>query len=133
MAQLKATQTLSGPGRLLVFVYGIFALAATARAGVQIATRFEHAPVAYSLSALAALIYLANTVLLARPSRASRRAARVMCLVELVGVLVVGVVSLLVPQYFPDPTVWSEFGIGYGFVPLVLPILGLIYLRRSER
>ena len=55
-----------------------------------------------------------------------------MCVVELAGVLAVGVISLLVPQHFPDPTVWSEFGIGYGFVPLVLPILGLLYLRRSE-
>ncbi len=130
MAEL--TQKLSGPGRLLVFVYGIFALAATARATVQITTRFSHAPLAYSLSALAALIYLANTVLLARPSPRSRRWATVMCVVELAGVLAVGVISLLVPQHFPDPTVWSEFGIGYGFVPLVLPILGLLYLRRSE-
>jgi hypothetical protein len=25
--------------------------------------------------------------------------------------------------------VWSDFGIGYGFVPVVLPILGLLWLR----
>ena len=40
---------------------------------------------------------------------------------ELAGVLVVGATSLLVPEEFPDATVWSEFGAGYGYVPLVLP------------
>jgi heme exporter protein D len=30
-------------------------------------------------------------------------------------------------------TVWSYFGIAYGFVPLVLPILGLIWLGKSKQ
>ena len=38
-----------GFGRVLVTVYGVFALAATARSLVQIATRFDEAPVAYLL------------------------------------------------------------------------------------
>ena len=52
---------------------------------------------------------------------------------ELVGVLVVGVTSLLVPEEFPDATVWSEFGAGYGYVPLVLPLVGLWWLLRGAR
>lgn len=122
----------SGPGRILVMVYAIFALAASARAGVQIATKFDHAPVAYVLSAVAALIYLLNAIFLGRASAASWRLARALCLVELVGVLAVGVASLVVPQEFPDATVWSRFGIGYGFVPLVLPVLGLAWLGRTR-
>lgn len=125
--------TRTGPGRLLVAVYAVFALAATARSAVQLATRFEHAPLAYLLSALAAVIYIVATVGLARGDRVARRVATVSCTVELIGVLAVGTVSLLRPAAFPDATVWSEFGIGYGFVPLVLPVLGLLWLRHTAR
>ena len=123
--------TYSGPGRVLVAVYAVFALAATARAGVQIATKFTEAPVAYLLSALAAVVYLVATVALARSGPRARRVAFVACSVELAGVLIVGTLSLAWPDAFPDETVWSAFGRGYGFVPLVLPILGLLWLRRS--
>ncbi|HET8971587.1 MAG TPA: hypothetical protein VFN19_11040, partial [Candidatus Nanopelagicales bacterium] len=112
--------TRSGPGKVLIAVYGVFALAACARAGVQIATRFDEAPLAYLLSALAGTIYLLATIMLARGTRASRRIATVALVVELVGVLTVGTLSLLDPAAFPSATVWSVYGIGYGFVPLVL-------------
>lgn len=125
--------TRSGPGRLLVAVYGLFALAAGARAGVQIATRYDEAPVAYLLSALAAAIYVLATVALALGGRASRRVAVAACSVELAGVLVVGTFSLADPGAFPDATVWSGYGRGYGFVPLVLPVIGLLWLRRTGR
>ncbi|MGQ0838203.1 hypothetical protein [Actinokineospora sp.] len=123
--------TRGGPGRLLIAVYAVFALAACARSAVQIATRFDDAPLAYLLSALAAVVYVVATVSLARGSRASRRLAVASCLLELAGVLIVGTVSVLVPAVFPDATVWSVFGRGYGFVPVVLPVLGLLWLRRS--
>ena len=125
------TTTRSGPGRLLIAVYAVFALAATARSAVQIATRFDRAPLAYLLSAFAALVYVVATIGLARGSRTSRRVATVSCSVELVGVVTVGAVSVLVPHLFPDATVWSGFGAGYGFVPLVLPVLGLLWIRRT--
>lgn len=125
-------RTSSGAGRALVAVYGVFALAATARATVQLATRFGEAPVAYLLSALAGAIYLVATVTLARGSRASRRVAWTAISLELAGVLVVGTLSVLDPAAFPRATVWSVFGIGYGFVPLVLPVLGLVWLARTR-
>jgi hypothetical protein len=118
-----------GPGRVLVAIYGLFALAAGARAGVQLATKFSEAPVAYLLSALAAVVYIVATIGLARGGRGGRRAALIACSVELTGVLVVGTLSLLDRRAFPDATVWSVFGQGYGFVPLVLPVLGLLWLR----
>ena len=123
------TGTASGPGRVLVALYGIFALAAGARAAVQLATRFAEAPLAYLLSAVAAVVYLVATVGLARGGDAGRRAATVACTVEMVGVLVVGTLSLTDRAVFPDATVWSVYGKGYGFVPLVLPVLGLLWLR----
>jgi len=120
-----------GPGRLLIAVYGVFALAAGARAGVQIATRFHEAPMAYLLSAFAAAVYILATVTLARSGRASHRIAVVSCTIELIGVVTVGTYSLIDSAAFPDATVWSSYGSGYGFVPLVLPVLGLLWLRRT--
>jgi hypothetical protein len=121
--------TASGPGRVLVAVYGIFALAAGARAAVQLSTRFDEAPLAYLLSALAAVVYVVATVGLARGGRTGRRTALVAITVELIGVLVVGTLSLADPAAFPDESVWSAYGRGYFFVPLVLPVLGLWLLR----
>jgi cytochrome bd-type quinol oxidase subunit 2 len=122
--------TRSGPGRLLVAIYALFALSATARAGVQIATKFHHAPVAYLLSAFAGAVYILATVTLANGSQTARRIALVSCSVELAGVLAVGTWSIVDPATFPDATVWSSYGSGYGFVPLVLPVFGLLWLRR---
>ena len=98
---------------------------------LQITEYFSRAPLAYVLSALAAVIYVVATVALARGDRTSRRVALVAISVELAGVLVVGLASYLATDAFPDKTVWSHFGSGYGFVPLVLPVLGLLWLRRT--
>jgi len=130
----RPESTRTGPGRVLVAVYAIFALSATARAAVQIATKFSHAPVAYLLSALAAVVYIIATVTLANGSRTARRIAILSCSVELIGVLAVGTWSLADRATFPDATVWSGYGSGYGYVPLVLPVFGLLWLRyRSVR
>lgn len=126
------TRTLGGPGILLVVVYGVLALAATGRSVLQITEYFERAPLAYLLSALAAVVYLLATWCLARGGRWVRVGV-VACAIELVGVLVVGAASFVVPEAFPDKTVWSHFGQGYGFVPLVLPVLGLLWFRRVDR
>lgn len=121
-----------GFGRVLIAIYATFALAATARAGYQIATRFSEAPEAYLLSAFAALIYVVATVALLRPGGRAYRVAVTAVSIELAGVLVVGLLSLLDRAAFPDATVWSVFGRGYGFIPLVLPLLGLYWLRRTR-
>ena len=126
-------RTRRGLGIILVALYGLFALAATGRATYQILADFDKAPVSYLLSALAAVIYLVATVALARGDRTSVRVATVAISIELVGVLAVGLVSYLVPSEFPDKTVWSHFGAGYGYVPLVLPVLGLLWLRYTAR
>jgi hypothetical protein len=127
------TRTGSGPGRLLVAVYAVLALSATARALVQLLTKGDEAPVAYVLSLLAGIVYGVATVALARRGRRARQVAWLTIGTELAGVLVVGALSLADPGLFPDDTVWSRFGQGYGFVPLVLPVLGLLWLWRSGR
>lgn len=124
------THSAHGPGRILVAVYGVLALAATGRSILQIMEYFDRAPLAYILSALAAVIYIVATVGMIRGDRASTRIALLACTVELVGVLVVGALSYAVPDAFPDKTVWSHFGSGYGYVPLFLPMLGIWWLNK---
>lgn len=128
-----SVRTSSGPGRVLVAVYALFAVAAGSRSGYQIATRFEEAPVPFLLSAFAAAVYLVATVALARPGPRAYRVAVGACTVELLGVLTVGTLTLLSPGDFPRDTVWSYFGAGYLFIPLVLPVVGLLWLRRVRR
>jgi hypothetical protein len=118
----------SGIGRVLVLVYAILALAATGRSTVQIASDFAAAPLAYSLSALAAVVYIIATVALVVPGLAWFRVALITISFELLGVLTVGTLSVFDPVLFPDKTMWSVYGRGYWFVPLVLPIVGLIWL-----
>jgi hypothetical protein len=122
----------TGAGRVLLFVYGVFALSASARAGVQIATKFSEAPLAYVLSAVAALIYIAATVGLAIGGRRGRLIALTSCSIELIGVLVVGTLSIGDKAAVPDATVWSDYGSGYGYVPLVLPMVGLWWLWHNR-
>ncbi|MEU1388655.1 MULTISPECIES: hypothetical protein [unclassified Nonomuraea] len=119
----------TGPGRALVAVYGLFSLAAGARAAVQIATRFDEAPLAYALSAFAALVYVVLTVALVR---GARRLALGALVIELAGVLLIGTASVADPAAFPDATVWSSYGKGYLFIPLVLPFVGLYWLLRRR-
>lgn len=123
----------TGPGRLLVAVYAVFALAATGRSAVQLGTEADRAPLAYSLSLLAALLYLVATTCLLRGGATARRVALVAVTVEAAGVLVVGTLSYVATELFPDRTVWSHFGQGYAFLPLVLPFLGLWWLLAVER
>lgn len=129
----------AGPGRVLVAVYAVLAVAATGRSGFQIVDRFAEAPVAFSLSALAAVVYVLATLALAFGWNGVAWAAIGF---ELAGVLVVGTLSVATPAVLglesADPfgresTVWSAYGAGYLCVPLVLPVLGLLYLWRSRR
>jgi hypothetical protein len=121
----------SGPGRVLVFGYGVFAVAATGRSAVQLGLHAERAPLAYSLSLLAAVVYLVATTCLLLGGRTAWQVAVAACSVELVGVLAVGALSYAATDLFPDRTVWSHFGQGYGYFPLVLPFVGLWWLRRN--
>ena len=120
---------MTGIGRVLVIVYAIMALAATGRSFVQIAQRFDEAPLAYSLSALSAVVYILATLALVFAGRRGwYLVAWIAIGFELVGVLVVGTLSLVMPELFAHDTVWSWYGRGYVFIPLVLPFLGLWWL-----
>ncbi|GAA3894378.1 hypothetical protein GCM10022381_40030 [Leifsonia kafniensis] len=122
----------TGVGRLLIAVYGVLALAATGRSVSQLISRFDEAPLAYSLSALAAVVYIVATIALIARGPVWYRIAWATITFELVGVLTIGTLSLLVPDLFQHHTVWSVYGYGYLFIPLVLPILGMWWLARHR-
>ncbi|MCP9998605.1 hypothetical protein LUX34_28305 [Streptomyces werraensis] len=126
------TRLASGPGLLLVWLYGVMVVGAVSRSAYQIATEFDRAPLAYSLSALAGVVYGYITYTLVRGGEKARRAALVCCAAELVGVLTVGTWTLVEPSAFPDATVWSDYGMGYLFIPVLLPLTAVYWLRRSR-
>ncbi|MGO1538012.1 MAG: hypothetical protein ACTHZ9_00035 [Leucobacter sp.] len=113
-------------------VYIILALAATGRSLYQVIAKFDEAPAAYLLSALAGVVYIVATIALIKRRGVWRIVAWVALTFELVGVLVVGTLSLTTPQWFAHPSVWSWYGAGYLWIPLVLPVLGLLWLYRSR-
>ncbi|MFM2321143.1 MAG: hypothetical protein RL612_290 [Actinomycetota bacterium] len=118
---------------MIVALYGVLAFAATGRASYELIAKFDKAPLAYSLSALSAVIYIVATVALARHSKTSRRIALITIIFELVGVLVIGTLSIFASEVFPASTVWSWYGISYGWFPLIMPIVGLLWLRKQKQ
>ncbi|TFB57326.1 hypothetical protein E3T34_13600 [Cryobacterium sp. TMT1-62] len=132
-AESARSTPVTGIGRVLIAVYGLLALAATGRSFVQIASKFAEAPLSYSLSALAAVVYIVATVALIRSGGRWRRVAWITIGFEFAGVLVVGTLSLVDPALFPHDSVWSLYGRGYLFIPLVLPVLGMWWLSRSGK
>ncbi|MEU9380208.1 hypothetical protein AB0D38_04010 [Streptomyces sp. NPDC048279] len=129
----KPRRLTSGPGTLLVWFYGVMVVGAVSRSAYQIATEFDRAPLAYALSAVAGLVYAFITYTLVRGGETARRAAQVCCAAELAGVLVVGTWTLVDSSAFPDATVWSDYGMGYVFIPVLLPVSALYWLRRNAK
>ncbi len=126
---MKSTSN-RGIGALLIAVYAVFAISATARASFQLLTKFDDAPLAYSLSALSAVVYMVATFALSRRGARASQIAKWAVTFELAGVLVVGTLSIVLPTAFAHPSVWSWFGLNYACLPLVLPIFGLLWLNR---
>ncbi|MEU9342223.1 hypothetical protein AB0D74_13515 [Streptomyces sp. NPDC048278] len=123
----------SGPGTLLVWFYGVMVVGAVSRSAYQIATEFDRAPLAYSLSAVAGVVYAFITYTLVRGGETARRVAQVCCAAELAGVLIVGTWTLVDSSAFPDATVWSDYGMGYVFIPVLLPVSALYWLRKAAQ
>lgn len=131
--ETRRPRRVSGVGRVLIAVYGVLALAAVGRSLVQIVEKFDEAPLAYALSALAAVVYVVATIALITPGRVWYRVAWATIVFEFTGVLVIGTLSVVMPELFPHDTVWSWYGRGYLFIPLVLPVLGIWWLAKHRQ
>lgn len=128
----KPARLISGPGMLLVWFYGVMVVGAVSRSAYQISTEFDRAPLAYALSAVAGVVYGFITYTLIRGGETARRAALVCCAAELAGVLIVGTWTLVDRSAFPDATVWSYYGAGYIFIPVLLPVSAMYWLRKAR-
>lgn len=115
---------------LLTVAYAILCLAATGRSVYQITTKFSEAPLAYSVSALSAVLY--GVIAYALWTRRAKLALWGTG-VELAGVLIVGTLGWVESSWWPDATVWTGYGSAYGWVPLVLPVVALWLLLRERR
>ncbi|MFF5536147.1 hypothetical protein ACFY71_27295 [Streptomyces cinerochromogenes] len=131
-AEEKPARLISGPGMLLVWFYGVMVVGAVSRSAYQISTEFDRAPLAYALSAVAGVVYGFITYTLVRGGETARRAALVCCAAELAGVLLVGTWTLVDRSAFPDTTVWSYYGAGYVFIPVLLPVSAMYWLRKAR-
>ena len=134
---MQKNQPLLRTGSVLVSLYGILAFAAIGRSSYELISKFYQAPIPYALSFFSALVYLSATLALARNTVQSTKVALFAVSIELIGVMAVGALSFLVPSLFtyagkPVHTVWSFFGVGYGCVPLFLPMIGLFWLGRRK-
>ncbi|WP_238385331.1 hypothetical protein [Nesterenkonia muleiensis] len=135
----RSTPRNRGVGMLIITAYGIFAVSAFARAFYQITpfpqqdkVQFADAPLALSLSGFAAAVYILAALALARTTTVAWKVALVAVLIEMVGVIGVGAWTLMQPELFEVATVWGGFGRDYGYIPLVLPFVGLFWLLKHR-
>ncbi|MGV9234649.1 hypothetical protein ACWDN9_00650, partial [Streptomyces nigra] len=68
----RPARLISGPGVLLVWLYGVMVVGAVSRSAYQITTDFGRAPLAYTLSAVAGVVYGFITYTLVRGGERAR-------------------------------------------------------------
>lgn len=111
--------------RGLALLYLFWAIALCSRAVWQYVTRDGDLTPTH-LSMVAGLIYLA---IVGWAWRGHRTALVAGLTIEIIGVITISIGECYWP--LPYASAWSGFGSGYLWMPLILPILGLIQLIRS--
>jgi hypothetical protein len=132
--RVKTSPKLRGDAQTaLLAAYSLLALAAVGRSTYELVAKFNEAPVAYSFSTIAALVYIAATWGIWRGDRTGVIVSRVACTFELVGVLTIGTITTFTDSTtFDVGTVWSYYGRDYGWLPLVVPGLALWWLYKQD-
>ncbi|GEM81954.1 hypothetical protein [Meiothermus hypogaeus] len=132
MSRFWTPQVIRAIGQILAVSYPLLALSAGARSIYQLFFKpgvTDYFPPA--LSAVAAAIYLVATVAFVTRKPWAWWVSVGALSFEMTGVLVVGTLSLVMPEVI-GRTVWHDFGIDYGFLPLLQPLLGLVWLFWPE-
>jgi hypothetical protein len=123
----------TGGSDALVFFYGLWAVAALSRAAYQYLVRRPPDLAPTHISFFVGALYVLIILGLRRRSPNAWWLTLSLLVVELLGVLVVGTVDVLW-RPFPYTSVWSAYGAGYLFMPLLLPVAGLAWLlQRATR
>lgn len=119
-------------GQILAVSYPLLALSAGVRSVYQLFFKpgvTDYFPPA--LSAVAASLYLVAAVAFIVRKPWAWWTSVMVLVFETAGVLMVGTLSVFLPDVI-GRTVWHDFGIDYGFLPLIQPILGLVWLFWPE-
>jgi hypothetical protein len=111
----------------LTALYAFWALAVCSRVGWQYVTRIgNHVPT--HLSAITGILYIMIAYWAWQGRSKSLQWGLV---IELIGVVVVGTYERFFP--FGYATAWSQYGAGYLYMPLLLPLVGIVIIWRNER
>ncbi len=120
-----------GASDALALFYGLWAVSALGRALYQYIVRRPPDLTPTHISAFVGALYLLIIIGLRRRSPRAWWATLALLGIELAGVLLVGTVDV-VWRPFPYASVWSGYGAGYFYMPLILPIAGLWWLLQRE-
>lgn len=130
--QTTRKQASRGAADVLGFFYGLWSFSALGRSSYEYLFKPNVATyVPAHLSTFVGALYILIIVGLRKRSPRWWWLTLALLIVELTGVLLVGTIDVIWHP-FPYATVWSKYGIGYFFMPLVLPFAGLTYLLRKE-
>jgi hypothetical protein len=116
----------------LLAAYSILAFAAVGRSTYELIVKFDEAPTPYTFSVLAAIVYLVAVWAIWRGDALGVKVGKIACSIEMIGVLTIGSITTLGDSAFDVGTVWSFFGLDYGWLPLVVPALALWWLFRQH-
>lgn len=119
-------------GYVLGISYPVLALSTSVRSLYQIF--FKEGVTNYvppSLSAIAAVCYIVACIGFLYRKKWAWRVSLITLIAETFFALVVGVLSLVIPDVI-GRTVWANFGIDYGFFPFIQPLIGIVWLTWSQ-
>jgi hypothetical protein len=120
-----------GASDVLGFFYGLWSFSALGRSSYKYLFKHPATFVPAHLSTFVGVLYIFIIVGLRKRTPRWWWITLGLLVVELAGVLVVGKIDVIW-RPFPYATVWSNYGIGYFFMPLVLPFVGLWWMLRRE-
>lgn len=122
----------SGGHSVLLAVYALLFVASGARSIVQLVDPPYPTHLPYVLSLLAAVTYALGWWAIRSAADGRTGFASVMLWVELAGVVAVGTLTIVRSDLFLDQTVWTWYGAYYLGTPAILPVAGLLWLRRKR-
>ncbi len=121
-----------GLGRIVMAIFWIFGLLTTVPAVIDL-IRDVNSPIGPRLVAvLAGAIYLVIAVGITHNGRKMRLISWAAMIAAFVGPYIMGLFELGVEPVSEVSSAWSHFGAQYWYVPLVLPLVGFVWMWRSN-
>lgn len=121
-----------GWGRIIIAALWIFAAVVTYTAIADFFTLSSHALGPRLVSVIAALGYIVAAVSLTHNGRRMRVLAWTAIGFEITGVIVTGLIGMEVKEIGEIRNIWANFGAQYGFLPMLVPLVSLVWLWWSN-